>query len=90
MDDRPQQGATASPAEDTSGAKPVLLIRKLRLVLDQFAPERPALTLRQIGHPNADDHEALIALRSAMLKVVEDAILAVTELRKPANQEDSA
>jgi len=48
MDDRPQQGATASPAEDTSGARPVLLIRKLRLVLDQFAPERPALTLRQI------------------------------------------
>jgi IclR family acetate operon transcriptional repressor len=26
----------------------VLLIRKLRLVLDQFAPEAPALTLRQI------------------------------------------
>lgn len=48
MDDRPQQGTTASPAPAPDAGRPVLLIRKLRLVLDQFAPERPALTLRQI------------------------------------------
>src|SRR6185312_11341637 len=44
--------------------------------------EKRLATLRRIGSPIADDHEALIAVQYAMLKVVEDAILAV---KCPAN-----
>lgn len=47
-------------------------------------------TLREIGHPNAADHEALIAVRCRMLKVVEDAILAVVAPSPPAEKETPA